>query len=137
MADPASKKKNKKQSGGGFPVPPGLIVGVIMLLLAMGGFVFDRAASKKAKLAYDAVVAKLDETDVPAATQSAEKVSPATVAEVEKLAGKTPDGPPVDAGSELRQTFTWRGVRTYRLYVTYAAGAPPVLVRVQLNQPFP
>jgi hypothetical protein len=53
--------------------------------------------------------------------------------EVEKLMGKTPDGPGVREGSESRVRYTWRGVfRSYSLVAYYTTGEnPPHLLRVE------
>jgi hypothetical protein len=48
--------------------------------------------------------------------------------EVERMIGRSADGPPVNEGGESKVSYTWRGVfRTYHLGASYTQSRPHLL----------
>jgi hypothetical protein len=127
MADDSTAKKSKPL------VSPTMIVLGVILVLAGASLIVDVVARKGAEGAYEAILEKLpSEADIEAGAEA----TPLTRADVKKLTGRDPDGPGDDRGSELVETFTWRGpLKRYQVFVVYRKGAEPMVLRATLNDP--
>jgi len=127
MAEESPTKKSKPL------VSPTMIVLGVILVLAAAALIVDVAARSGASAAYEALLEKIpSETDIEAGAEA----TPLTRADVKELMGRDPDGPGDDRGSELVQTFTWRGaLRRYKVFVVYRKGAEPMVIKTTLNDP--
>ena len=127
MPDGSPAKKSKPLVS-----PTRIALGVI-LLLAVGALVVDMVARKGAAGAYQAISQKLPSEEAIAAGA---EVSALTRADVKELLGRDADGSAADRGSELVETFTWRGpLKRYQVFVVYRKGPEPMVLRATLNQP--
>jgi len=114
-------------------VSPLLVVLLVILVLGVGALLVDMAARNGAQSAFDAISAKIPSEEGLAADSELESL---TQAAVEDLAGRAPDGPPQDTGSELIEAYTWRGpINKYQVYVVYTKGSQPMALKTTLNQP--
>ena len=131
MASDDSSVKSGKRT-----VSPLLIVLLVVLAAAVVALITDRLARRGAQKAYDRISQRLPgDGDVEIGKASSEA---AKLEDVRRLAGREPDEAAVPLGSELLETYTWRGpFKRYTVYVVYQKGAVPMLLRATLNQPPP
>ncbi len=103
-------------------VSPARNIASLLLLAALAGVGLMEFSANQG---YNSAVTRLD------AVLATEDGDLLTQAEVERLIGKTPDGPLEEVGDERRAHYTWRGlVRSYLLTAYYRDQDPPRLIRL-------
>ena len=122
---------NPPRPGGKPPAkvsPARNVVGLVLLV----GFAGAAAVEFLAVSGFNSAVGTLNkrmpkETDDP----NAKIAELPAKSEVEKILGRSPDGPLTPSGGERTTTYTWQGLRKHSIRAFFSSGKDPALIRTE------
>ncbi len=123
---------NQSTAGGGKPrakvSPARNVVGLVLLVAFAGAATIEFLAINGFNSAVGALKKRMPKDGDDPTALNAELPAKS---EVEKILGKTPDGPLESTGGEKKATYTWQGLRKHVLTTYYSTGKDPALLRTE------